>query len=139
MISKPISNLLDSPALLLLARILLTFMFWSSGFAKLINFQAGIGEMQHFGLEPAWLFNVLTIIVQLGGSLLIIVNRGAWLGCGALAVFTIATIPLAHGFWNMEQPAATLEMYVVMEHITVVGGLMVAAILSQRARRPSIY
>jgi transmembrane protein len=123
----------------LLARLLLTFMFWGSGLSKLFNFQAGMAEMAHFGLHPAWLFNTLTIIVQLGGSLLIITNRAAWLGCGALAVFTIATIPLAHAFWNMEQPMATIEMYVVFEHITVVGALMVAAVLSQRPRRFSIY
>ena len=139
MTPKPIASLLDSPAFVLLARLLLTFMFWGSGLSKLFNFQAGMGEMAHFGLQPAWLFNTLTIIVQLGGSLLIITNRAAWLGCGALAVFTLVTIPLAHAFWNMEQPMATMEMYVALEHITVVGALMVAAVLSQRSRRSGIY
>lgn len=115
-----------------LARIVLTFMFWSSGLAKLIDFNAGVGEMVHFGLEPGWLFNIATIIVQIGGSLLIIFNRWAWLGAGALAVFTALTIPLAHNFWAMEEPFRTIEFYVVMEHITVIGALMVAACASVR-------
>ncbi|GAA4335641.1 multidrug efflux RND transporter inhibitory subunit MexG [Pigmentiphaga soli] len=133
MTPQPIRSLLQSQALLVLGRILLTFMFWSSGLAKLIDFQEGVGEMAHFGLEPAWIFNLATIIVQLGGSLLVIVNRQAWLGAGALAVFTVLTIPLAHPFWAMPQPQATMEMYVVMEHITVVGGLVLAAILGVRS------
>lgn len=139
MTPKPIARLLDSPAFLLFARIVLTSMFWGSGLSKLFAFQAGVGEMEHFGLNPGWLFNILTLVVQLGGSLLIIVNRAAWLGCGALAVFTLLTIPLAHAFWNMPQPMATMEMYVVIEHVSVIGALMVAAVLSQRSRRSGIY
>jgi len=135
MTPAPIQSLLESRALLLLGRILLTFMFWASGLVKLFDFQGGVAEMSHFGLEPAWLFNVLTVIVQLGGSLLIICNRAAWLGAGALAVFTALTIPLAHPFWTMEGETALHEMLVVLEHVTVIGGLVVAAILGHRVRR----
>lgn len=115
-----------------LARIVLTFMFWSSGLAKLIDFNGGIAEMVHFGLEPGALFNVATIIVQIGGSLLIILNRWTWLGAAALAVFTAATIPLAHAFWTMQEPAKTAEFHVVMEHISIIGALMVVAYASVR-------
>ncbi|HEV7437473.1 MAG TPA: DoxX family protein [Pseudorhizobium sp.] len=110
-----------------LARTVLTFMFWGSGLSKLIDFDAGVAEMAHFGLEPATLFNIAVIITQLGGSALIILNRWTWLGAGALAVFTALTIPIAHGFWAMEEPFKTIEFYVVMEHITVIGALMVVA------------
>lgn len=110
-----------------LARTVLTFMFWASGLAKLIDFNGGVAEMAHFGLEPAVAFNVATIITQLGGSILIILNRWTWLGAGALAVFTALTIPLVHHFWTMEEPFKTIEFYVVMEHITVIGALMVVA------------
>lgn len=107
-------------------------MFWSSGLAKLIDFNAGVGEMVHFGLEPAWLSNIGTIIVLIGGSLLIMFNRWTWLGAGALAVLTALTIPLAHNFWAMEEPVRTMEFYVVIGHITVVGSLMVVACASVR-------
>lgn len=110
-----------------LARTVLTFMFWASGLAKLIDFNAGVAEMAHFGLEPAVAFNIATIITQLGGSILIILNRWTWLGAGALAVFTTLTIPLVHHFWTMEEPFKTIEFHVVMEHITVIGALMVVA------------
>lgn len=115
-----------------LARTVLTFMFWSSGLAKLADFNAGVGEMAHFGLEPAWLFNIATVLVQLGGSLLVILNRWTWLGAGALAVFTALTVPIAHGFWTMEDPFRTIEFHIVMEHITVIGALMVVACASVR-------
>ncbi|PPJ47204.1 DoxX family protein [Rhizobium sp. KAs_5_22] len=109
------------------ARILLTYMFWASGIAKLVDFQAAVGEMAHFGLNPPVAFAIATIIVQLAGSALVILNRWTWLGAGALGVFTLLTIPIAHNFWTMEEPFKTIEFYVVMEHISIVGALMVVA------------
>ncbi|SIP93589.1 transmembrane protein [Rhizobium sp. RU35A] len=110
-----------------LARTVLTFMFWGSGLSKLLDFSGGMAEMAHFGLEPAAAFNIAVIITQLGGSALIILNRHAWLGAGALAVFTLLTIPIAHNFWAMEEPMKTFEFYVVTEHVSVVGALMLVA------------
>lgn len=124
---NPISALTGSTWFGYLARTVLTFMFWASGLSKLIDFNAGVAEMAHFGLEPAVAFNIATIITQLGGSILIILNRWTWLGAGALAVFTALTIPLVHHFWTMEEPFKTLEFYVVMEHISIIGALMVVA------------
>ena len=43
------------------ARVLFTFVFWSSGVMKLVRFRAGVAEMEMFGLKPAWAFNVATI------------------------------------------------------------------------------
>lgn len=110
-----------------LARIILTSMFWGSGIGKLVDFPAALGEMTHFGLNPPAVFAVATIIVQLVGSLLVILNRWTWLGAGALAVFTLLTIPIAHNFWAMEEPFKTIEFYVVTEHISIIGALMVVA------------
>jgi transmembrane protein len=124
---NPVSALTSATWFGYLARTVLTFMYWASGLSKLIDFNGGVAEMAHFGLEPASAFNIAVIITQLGGSALVILNRWTWLGAGALAVFTALTIPIAHTFWTMEEPMKTLEFYVVMEHITVIGGLMVVA------------
>lgn len=109
------------------ARTLVTFMFWGSGLSKLIDFQGGVAEMAHFGLQPAVLFNVAVIVTQLGASAMVILNRHAWIGAGALAIFTLLTIPIAHAFWTMEEPMKTFEFYVVAEHVSMVGAMMVVA------------
>jgi transmembrane protein len=125
------ARLLDQAWFALLARIVLTFAFWGSGLAKLINFQEGVAEMAMFNLPNPALMNILTIITQLGGSLLIIINRWTWLGAGALAVFTALTIPLVHHFWSMPQPQATASFHTATEHVTVIGALIVVTILSR--------
>jgi transmembrane protein len=125
------ARLLDQSWFALLARIVLTFAFWGSGLAKLVNFQEGVAEMATFNLPNPVLMNILTIITQLGGSILIIVNRWTWLGAGALAVFTALTIPLVHHFWSLPQPRATEAFHTATEHITVIGALMLVSILSR--------
>lgn len=122
-----------------LARIVFTFMFWGSGLSKLFDFTGAQAEMVHFGLHPPAAYAAATLIVQLVGSALIISGRLAWLGAGMLAVFTALTIPIAHTFWTMEEPMRTVEFHVVGEHITVIGALMLVAILSHHteAARPA--
>lgn len=126
-----IARILDWTWFPLVARIVLTFPFWGSGLAKLIDFSGAVAEMQQYGLKPPAFIAGLVIFTQLGGSLLIIANRRAWAGAGALAIFTLLTIPIAHDFWNLRGEAAKFEFYVAVEHIALIGGLMLAAVMSR--------
>jgi transmembrane protein len=135
MMNGVVNELLEHPAVALLARVMLTFPFWGSGLSKLIDFDAGVAEMAHFGLAPPPLFNVATIMVQLGGSLLIVLSRLAWLGAGALGCFTALTVVLVHHFWNMtEEPFRTIAFHTATEHIGMIGGLVAISILAARRR-----
>ncbi|MEP9376340.1 DoxX family protein [Aquabacter sp. CN5-332] len=129
-----IASLLESRIFGVFARIVFTFVFWSAGLAKAIDFQANVAEMTHFGLNPPAVFAVATVVTLLVASLLVIFNVAAWLGCGALAVFVALTIPIAHPFWTMTGDQGLHEFYVVVEHVTVIGGLMVCAILCHRLK-----
>lgn len=129
-----IETLLDSPWLWLIARLLLAVIFVSSGLARLLDFEGGLAEMRAAGLHPAWLFNVAVAGVLLGGSLLILLDRLVWLGAGALALFLLLTILIVHTFWSLPEPQARLSLYFALEHVTVIGGLMAAAIASRQRR-----
>ncbi|MGL3823616.1 DoxX family protein [Sphingopyxis sp. R3-92] len=133
MTPAPIARLLGDTRFAVLAAALLTLPYWTSGFAKLLDLGGAIGEARHFGLEPAALTVTLTILVQIGGSLLIIVGRRAWLGAGALAVFTAIATLIAHPFWQVADPMARFhERNTFLEHVGLIGGLMLAAILRER-------
>ncbi|AUN32244.1 DoxX family protein [Niveispirillum cyanobacteriorum] len=132
----PIAALLESPALNLGARILLTLPFWTSGIAKLLDLDGALAEAAHFGLEPAWVTVVATLIVQLGGSAALITGRFAWLGAGALGVFTALATLIAHPFWTAADPMLRFhERNTFLEHVGLIGGLVLAAILTHRKGR----
>lgn len=130
-----VDKTLDSRWLWIVARILLAVVFLSSGLAKLLDFQGGLAEMRAAGLEPDWLFNIATIAVLLGGSILLLLDRALALGIGALAVFLVLTILVVHRFWALPQPQAQAAMFWALEHISLVGGLVAAAIASRLRRR----
>jgi transmembrane protein len=102
----PIARLLGDRRFAVLAATLLTLPYWTSGIAKLFDLGGALGEARHFGLEPAALVVALSIAVQIGGSLLVILGRKAWLGAGALGVFTAAATLIAHPFWQVADPIA---------------------------------
>lgn len=128
-----IARLLGAPRFATLAAVLLTLPYWTSGVAKLFDLGGALGEARHFGPEPATLVVALTIVVQIGGSLLVILGRQAWLGAGALGVFTAAATLIAHPFWQVGDPMARFhERNTFLEHVGLIGGLMLAAILQER-------
>jgi transmembrane protein len=133
MTPAPIRRFLGASGTELAARLLLTFPFWGSGLAKLIDFPGGVAEMEFFGFAPGWLFNGLTILVQLGGSALILSRRMVWLGAGALGVFTGLTILLVHRFWAIEGPMSVVAFHTATEHVGMIGALVLVSVLALRA------
>lgn len=127
-----IITLLVHPATLVVAKVVLTFVFWMAGLFGVFNFKVIVQEMVDVNLPSPRIFAILTIMTQLLGSLLIITNLGGygWIGAGWLAIFLLLTIPIGHPFWKFEEPKRTHEFHIALEHVTVVGGLMLAGILS---------
>jgi uncharacterized membrane protein YphA (DoxX/SURF4 family) len=79
-----IRAILSWPGVLPIARIALVSAFLIGGFQKLVDFPAAIAEQAHFGLQPAWIWAAAAVIVELGGSILVISGRLVWLGAGGL-------------------------------------------------------
>ena len=136
MIMTLINKALDSKALSLIGRVLLCSAFLQSLYDK-ANFQHAMGEMAHFNLQPAAVFAAATIAVQLIGMILIIWGRYAWFGAGALGIFTALTLPIAHNFWDLTGPERMNQVFFFYEHVSVIGGLILAAILCRREGKPT--
>ena len=133
----PIATLLKAPALSILARVLLTLPYWWSGLSKITDLSGALGEAAHFGLKPAWLVVAATVLVQLGGSAAVIFGRASWLGAGALGVFTALATLIAHPYWTVADPVERFHaLNAFLEHIGLIGGFMLAAILLERDRSP---
>jgi transmembrane protein len=128
-LDRTIRQFLRAPVTGVATRVVLCLPFWWSGLSKLIDFAGGTSEMAALGLEPAWLFNALTILVQLGGSLLVILNRWTWLGAGALGVFTALVTVLAHQFWTLDGLERVREFNTFLEHFAIVAGFVLVAMI----------
>lgn len=130
-------HVLGQSWLALLARIAVALPFLLSGIAKLADFGGATAEVRGLtGLEPAVFIAVLVIMTQLGGSALLIAGvRYAWIGATALAGFTAIATLLAHAFWLKPATERFLHQNIFFEHVSIIGGLALLAILAARSSR----
>lgn len=135
-LERTIDAVLRAPVTAVAARVVLCLPFWWSGLTKLFDFSGGTTEMAGLGLAAPGLFNALTILVQLGGSLLVILNVWTWLGAGALGVFTLLATVLAHQFWTLDGIERARQLNTFLEHLAIIAGFVLVAILGQLRDRP---
>lgn len=131
-----ISAILRWPLLWHAARLALVSAYILGGFVKLLDFAGAVAEQEHFGLHPGWLWAAAAIIVELGGSLLVVLNRFVWLGAGALGVLTFVAMLTANAFWTMGGHERFMAMNAFFEHLGLIAGLVIVSILSDVAARP---
>jgi uncharacterized membrane protein YphA (DoxX/SURF4 family) len=102
------------------ARLAVAVPFLISGAAKILDFQGSIAEVRGLTvLEPAAFFAVLVIVMQLGGSVLLIAGgRFVWIGALALAGFTTIATLSAHTFWLKPEAEQFLHRLVLLAILT---------------------
>src|ERR1700758_2229707 len=104
----------------LLARIALTSAYLLGGLTKLSDIPAAIAEQEHFGLHPGWLWASLAILVELGGSALVLSGYLVWLGAGGLGVLTAVAMGVANNFWAMSDHARLQAANDFFEHVGLI-------------------
>ncbi len=130
-----VAAILSWPWLLPISRIALISAFLIGGIQKLVDFPAAVAEQAHFGLQPAWLWAAAAIVVELGGSALVICGRWVWLGAGGLGVLTAVAMLTANDFWARVGQDRFMAVNAFFEHLGLVVGLVFISILSLREQR----
>ena len=118
-----------------IARLLLTALFLVAAAIEITDFPAAAAAQEQVGLHPGWAWAILTIAVQVLGSIIIISGRHVWLGAGMLGVFTGATEFVAHRFWQLSGAAEFQERNEFFEHLGLVAGFIMVALLAEERNR----
>ncbi len=124
-----VTAILSWPWLLPISRIALVSAFLIGGIQKLIDFPGAIAEQAHFGLQPAWMWAVAAVIVELGGSVLVVVGRWVWLGAGGLGVLTAIAMFAANAFWAKTGHDRFIAVNDFFEHLGLIAGLVLLSVL----------
>lgn len=115
------NNLQNGTALA--GRVLLALIFVLSGINKITSFDGTLGYMTSAGLPMANVLLVLTILVELGGGLLIVLGlKTRWI---ALLIF-LFLIPVTLVFHNPSaNPAqAQQQMIHLLKNLSIMGGML---------------
>jgi uncharacterized membrane protein YphA (DoxX/SURF4 family) len=136
-LSRRLADGLAHPGVALLARIALVSPFAVSGILKALDFPGAVAEVHALtGLDSTAGLAALVIITQLLGSATVIAGgRAVWLGAALLAGFTVVATLLAHAFWTKAGVDRMRDLSTFFEHVGLVSGFVLAAILVARSER----
>jgi putative oxidoreductase len=115
-------------------RVLVGVLFLWAGIDKVQGWQGALQEVAAGGLPAPTLMLALTILLQVAGGAAIIAGRLLRPACWALAGFTALATVLYHGFWHATGAARHAELIPFMEHVCIVGGLLVVSTLAPQRR-----
>lgn len=108
----------------LLGRILLVLLFLLSGYNKVAGFSQTAGYMASKGLPMIEVLLVLSILVELGGALMILLGWRARWGALALFLWMIPVTFIFHNFWAMDPAQMQNQMNHFMKNLAIMGGLL---------------
>jgi uncharacterized membrane protein YphA (DoxX/SURF4 family) len=113
----------------LIARLCLAAVFLYSGVDKLWHWRSSIEEVKGDGLPWPAVFAGATVFTQFVGGCLVAIGLLAWLGALLLAGFTVAATLLGHRFWLRRGAEFRHEVTTSLEHVAIVGGLLLLCLL----------
>jgi putative oxidoreductase len=108
----------------LVGRILLAAIFIWAGLGKIAGFAGTVGYIQSVGLPAAQLLAVLTIVVELGAGLLLVLGWKARWAAAALFVFSFLAGVFFHAFWASAPEQAYMQQVQFMKNLAIMGGML---------------
>jgi putative oxidoreductase len=108
----------------LVGRVLLALMFVWAGYGKITGYVGTAGFMASMGVPMVGVLLPLTILVELGGGLALIVGWKARWAALLLAAFTVLASVVFHNFWTMTGDAAMNNMLFFYKNVAVIGGML---------------
>jgi putative oxidoreductase len=110
---------------ILLARVLLSLPFLCSGTDKSSRWNAAQLEVAASGLPWPTLLHLVTVLVQLGGGLSLLLGIEARTGALVLSLFLIPVTVIYHSFWKRSGADVVLEADHFLSNLAIMGGLLV--------------
>jgi putative oxidoreductase len=111
----------------LAGRVLLALIFVLSGFNKISGFAGTAAYMASKGLPMAEILLVPTILIELGGGLMLIFGYRARLAAAVLVLFLIPVTLVFHNFWAAPAAEAQMQMINFMKNLAIMGGMLCVA------------
>ncbi len=108
----------------LAGRILLSLIFIVSGFAKVAHWSGTAAMMASKGIPLVSASLLLTILVELGGGLALLIGYRTRLVALALALYLVPVTLLFHNFWAYQGMDQQMQMINFLKNLAILGGLL---------------
>lgn len=108
----------------LVGRVLISLIFISAGFNKIINFSDAAAYITSQGLPYPSVLAFIAIIFELGGGLMVFLGWKTRVGACMLFILTIPVTFVFHSFWTVEPTIITHEAQNFLRNFCVIGATL---------------
>ncbi|GAB3366236.1 hypothetical protein GCM10027431_07920 [Lysobacter rhizosphaerae] len=106
------------------ARVSLGAIFFILGLSKIFSFAGVAGWMASSGLPFAKPLLVLTIAIEVGAGLLLIMGRHTRLAALVLALFLVPVTLVFHAFWSADAASFQDQLTQFLKNLAIFGGML---------------
>ncbi|SRR4249919_3735002 len=106
------------------ARASLGAIFFILGLSKIFSFAGVAGWMASSGLPFAKPLLVLTIAIEVGAGLLLIIGRHTRLAALVLALFLVPVTLVFHAFWGADAASFQDQLTQFLKNLAIFGGML---------------
>jgi putative oxidoreductase len=108
----------------LVGRILLAAIFVISGFNKISGFESVAGYIASKGLPVPQVLAALTIALELGGGILLVVGFKTRIVALLFFLWLIPTTIIFHKFWGIDAAQVQNQMNNFLKNVSIMGGML---------------
>ena len=113
--------------LALVGRILLALIFVNAGFHKIGGFEGTAGYIASKGLPLPQVLAALTVALELGGGILLVVGYRTRLVALLFFLWLIPTTFIFHKFWGIDAAQVQNQMNHFMKNVAIMGVMLLVA------------
>jgi putative oxidoreductase len=111
-------------AVALAGRILLAAIFVISGFGKIGGFEGTVGYIASKGLPMPQVLAALTVALELGGGILLIIGfKARWVAL-LFFLWLIPTTFIFHKFWGIDAAQVQMQQMNFLKNVSIMGGML---------------
>jgi putative oxidoreductase len=122
------STVSGSSVVPLVGRVLIAALFLVAGFGKIMGFAGTAGYMAKLGFPAPEVMTAISILIEAGGGILLIIGwKTRWVAWG-LAIFVVIATLAAHRFWEIPDAAQMMGQRIhFLKNLAIIGGLLFVA------------
>lgn len=120
---------------LVLGRFLMSVIFILSGAFKLTQFTGTAGMMAGKGIPLATLALVISIVIEVGGGLALLIGFRVRYVAPVMALWLVPVTLVFHNFWAYQGADQQMQMANFLKNVAIMGGLLVAVYADRCAGR----
>ena len=118
---------LDHPVIPLLGRLMMSYIFATSGIAKVFGWSGNVAYMttRHLPMIPVLL--AVAMAIEVAGSVCVVTGYHARLAAFVMFWYTTAVTVLFHNYWAASEAMAGMQETHFRKNLAIMGGLLMLA------------